>query len=82
MSWLVIIVREGVAATEIDDEDTAKVFYDQHSQQWTESYLCEVVAGPGKPIDTGDARMRLMKGVWDAAMEHACELLTKARFSR
>jgi len=79
MNLLVVIVREGVAeVTEFEDDDTARTFFDEHAQQWTESFLCRVLAGPGRPVDATEARLRLMQGVWNAALEEAAKAVDEA----
>lgn len=44
----VIICRDGVPeVTPFSDINAAVQFYDLAKEQWSESYLCEAVAGPG-----------------------------------
>lgn len=47
--WLVIIQRETAPpdVTTFSDEELAREFFELWSLQWSESYLCEVVIGPG-----------------------------------
>lgn len=48
---LVIIVREGVPeVTGFGSLADAQVFFAVWSAQWSESFLCAVVNGPGKPL--------------------------------
>lgn len=46
--WIVVIKRETDPAevTPFHEYQDAKDFFDQWSQQWTESYLCGVLKGP------------------------------------
>lgn len=47
LPWLVVICREGTTeATPFVDEGDARAFFDQASQQWSESFLARVVIGP------------------------------------
>jgi hypothetical protein len=49
--WLVVIVREGVPeVTGFDDRLDAVDYFSRASIQWTESFFCEVQAGPGVPL--------------------------------
>ncbi len=46
-SWLVVICREGVSeVTKFDDEPEACAFFAKAREQWSDSYLACVVAGP------------------------------------
>jgi len=46
--WMCVIVREQIAeVTRFDDEVDARAYFDTASAQWSESFLTEVVIGPG-----------------------------------
>lgn len=46
--WIVVICREGASdVTPFEDERTAREYFDLWSMQWSESFLCEIVIGPG-----------------------------------
>lgn len=51
-TWLIVRKRETdpVEVTAFDRYDQAAVFYDAAQQQWSDTYFCTVVAGPGEPI--------------------------------
>lgn len=66
--WLVVQARETlpVDAWQFTDESQARVFYDKVSIQWSETFLCRVVAGPKMlppsvplhPLEAEIARLR------------------------
>jgi hypothetical protein len=46
--WLAVIVYDGVPSiTLFCGRPEADTYYDQRSQQWSESFLCSILAGPG-----------------------------------
>ena len=52
VTHLVVIAREGVPeVTQFCSFEDAARYFDTASMNWTESYLCNVIAGPGKPLN-------------------------------
>ena len=50
-TYLVVIVREQTPeVTEFHSYEDAIQYFDTASINWSESYLCEVKFGPGKPL--------------------------------
>ena len=46
--FMVVICREGASdVTPFEDGSDAREYFDQWSMQWTESFLCQVMRGPG-----------------------------------
>ena len=51
---LVVIAREGKPeVTEFDSFEAAARYFYSASMNWTESYLTQVLYGPGKPMPSG-----------------------------
>ncbi len=47
LPWLVIIAREGVSeVTVFTEESDARIFFEQASLQWSESFLARAVIAP------------------------------------
>jgi hypothetical protein len=54
-AWLVVRAREQypIEAWQFsDDEAQARTFFADVSANWTETFLCRIIAGPGKPQDS------------------------------